>query len=67
MKESYGCEGISLHQYNEPAGNQDVWHYHLHVIPRWPNDDLYANYKNEKFIPKEERWKQADMLVKYLN
>lgn len=40
MKEAFGCDGISLRQHNEPAGSQDVWHYHLHVIPRWHNDDL---------------------------
>jgi histidine triad (HIT) family protein len=40
MKAAFGCDGISLRQHNEPAGSQDVWHYHLHVIPRWQGDDL---------------------------
>ncbi len=40
MKVAFGCDGISLRQHNEPAGSQDVWHYHLHVIPRWHGDDL---------------------------
>lgn len=42
MKEAYECDGISVHQHNEPAGNQDVWHYHVHVVPRYANDGLYA-------------------------
>ncbi|MEY2589210.1 MAG: histidine triad family protein [Acidimicrobiaceae bacterium] len=41
MKSAFGCDGISIRQHNEPAGNQDVWHYHLHVFPRWHGDDLY--------------------------
>jgi histidine triad (HIT) family protein len=41
MKASYGCDGISTRQHNEPAGNQDVWHYHVHVFPRYPDDQLY--------------------------
>lgn len=41
MKAAYHCDGTSFRQHNEPAGNQDVWHYHLHVFPRYPGDDLY--------------------------
>ncbi len=36
-----GAEGTSSRQHNEPAGNQDVWHYHEHVFPRYDGDDLY--------------------------
>lgn len=32
LKESYGCDGVSTRQHNEPGDNQDVWHYHLHVF-----------------------------------
>ena len=42
MKAAYRCGGISTRQHNEPAGNQDVWHYHLHVFPRYAGDELYA-------------------------
>lgn len=41
MKEAYKCDGVSTRQHNEPAGNQDVWHYHIHVFPRFDGDDLY--------------------------
>ncbi len=41
MKAAYGCDGVSTRQHNEPAGSQDVWHYHLHVFPRYAGDDLY--------------------------
>jgi len=38
MKAAYQCAGISLRQHNEPAGGQDVWHYHLHIFPRYTGD-----------------------------
>jgi histidine triad (HIT) family protein len=43
LKAAFGCDGVSTRQHNEPAGNQDVWHYHLHVFPRWEGDDLYRS------------------------
>jgi histidine triad (HIT) family protein len=43
MKAVYHCDGISLRQHNEPAGNQDVWHYHLHVFPRYAGDNFSSS------------------------
>jgi histidine triad (HIT) family protein len=45
MQDAFGCEGISTRQHNGPAGNQDVWHFHLHVFPRFHNDGLYGGEK----------------------
>ena len=65
MKKAYGCEGVSFRQHNEQAGNQDVWHYHLHVFPRWENDDLYINHENKRFTTPEERVPYAQKLRGY--
>ncbi|MBV9866776.1 MAG: HIT family protein [Abitibacteriaceae bacterium] len=53
MKKVYNCDGISTRQHNEPAGNQDVWHYHLHLFPRYLNDNLYKS--SYCFMPADER------------
>jgi histidine triad (HIT) family protein len=45
MQDAFGCEGISTRQHNGPAGDQDVWHFHLHVFPRYTNDGLNAGKK----------------------
>jgi len=49
-----------LRQHNEPAGGQHVWHYHLHVIPRYENDKLYASQKQA--FPAHERARYAQKL-----
>ena len=41
LKEALGCDGITIRQNNEPAGDQDVWHYHLHVVPRYTHDNYH--------------------------
>jgi len=35
VKAGTGADGITIHQFNEPAGGQSVFHMHFHVIPRW--------------------------------
>jgi histidine triad (HIT) family protein len=34
VKKAFGADGITLHQFNEPAGGQSVFHIHFHVMPR---------------------------------
>ena len=65
FKKVYRCDGVSIRQHNEPAGNQDVWHYHLHVFPRFINDNLYINHKNSRFVSKEDRLPYAIKLREY--
>ena len=60
MKRAYRCHGTSTRQHNEPAGNQDVWHFHQHVFPRYDGDDLYRSEKLR--YDDEERACYADRL-----
>ena len=63
MREVFGCEGISTRQHNGPAGDQDVWHYHLHVFPRYTDDRLHAApkapYTTDERIALAERLRAA--------
>ena len=43
IRRGYPCAGVTVRQNNEPAGGQDVWHYHTHVTPRNPGDRLYQS------------------------
>jgi histidine triad (HIT) family protein len=65
LKEVYGCEGVSTRQHNEPAGNQDVWHYHQHVFPRYTGDNLYLNHDNSYWPTVDEKTPYVDKLRGY--
>jgi histidine triad (HIT) family protein len=60
MFKAFGCEGVSTRQHNCPAGDQDVWHYHLHVFPRFSNDGLHAGTKDPYVT--EERVRMAGLI-----
>ncbi len=42
LKRGLACDGIYVTQANEPAANQDVFHYHMHIYPRWFNQSRSA-------------------------
>jgi histidine triad (HIT) family protein len=54
LKSAYGCDGISTRQHNEPGADQEVWHYHLHVFPRYEGDGFYGSPHRET-TPEERR------------
>ena len=60
MKAVYTCDSVSTRQHNEPAGNQDVWHYHLHVFPRYEQDNLYTT--TYALLPARDRAEYATRL-----
>ena len=64
LKATDGCDGVSTRQHNEPAGNQEVWHYHLHVFPRYAGDGLYGARKS--LIDLDVRLTQAERLRRAL-
>lgn len=38
LKQELGCDGVTVLQANEEAGGQTVFHFHVHVVPRWNED-----------------------------
>lgn len=67
MRKTYGCDGVSLRQHNEPAGDQEVWHYHLHVFPRYNGDDLYIRHNEKTPSNPEDHKMYAEKLRTYIN
>ena len=64
MKAAYACDGVSTRQHNEPEGNQDVWHYHLHVTPRYKDDNYYASPRQPMSV--RERAVHAEKIRKHI-
>ena len=40
MRDRLGCDGVNLLNACEPAAWQTVFHFHIHVIPRYRDDPL---------------------------
>lgn len=64
MRELWPIDGISIRQHNESAGDQDVWHFHMHIKGRLKNDSLHAAKNNE--MPAQERAALAQALKLYI-
>lgn len=62
LRQTYGCDGTSTRQHNEPEGGQDVWHYHVHVFPRYKGDDLYSSKPYPEFVAARDRRPFANKL-----
>lgn len=37
-KSALNCDGINIVQNNEPVAGQTVFHFHMHIIPRYTDD-----------------------------
>ena len=56
LKTAYHCDGINILQNNGEAAGQTVFHFHMHLIPRYEgmkNDDL-LNWTHEQFSDQEQ-------------
>ena len=40
MTDVLGCDGYNIVQNNEEAAGQTVFHFHMHLIPRYKNDNV---------------------------
>jgi len=46
VKEASKCEGMNLVQSNGKVGQQDVFHFHLHIVPRFTDDKIVLDWDN---------------------
>lgn len=40
LKEVLGCDGYNIVQNNEECAGQSVFHFHMHLIPRYVGDQV---------------------------
>lgn len=45
LQKTYGCDGVNVLQNNGEAAGQTVFHLHVHVIPRYYDDDIKIKWK----------------------
>ena len=61
---AFGAAGITVQQFNEPAGGQVVFHLHVHVIPRKDGVQLKppASFKEDAAVLSDQALKLASAL-----
>jgi histidine triad (HIT) family protein len=60
----FGADGVTVQQFNEPAGGQVVFHLHVHVIPRKEGVQLKppASHKEDPAVLSDHALKLAAAL-----
>ena len=59
------CDGMNLVQSNGEAGLQDVFHFHLHILPRFYGDSIIFDWDNSP-APQEKLTQIADKIQVHL-
>lgn len=67
LKKAYNCDGVTLRQNNEPAGNQHAFHYHHHIYPRYEGDLFNQNMTKKSILSQpEQRIEYVEKLKRYI-
>lgn len=53
MKEVLHCDGFNIVQNNGTAAGQTVFHFHMHLIPRYEGDGAGISWTPGKMTPEE--------------
>lgn len=62
LKEELQCDGVNILQNNEAAAGQTVFHFHMHIIPRYTGDTVNVGWQ-----PKETDSESLTALAECLN
>ena len=55
LKRTFGADGLTCIQNNEPAGGQTVFHFHMHFVPRKDGVELFRRLNERPEVPQSER------------
>lgn len=53
LKEALHCDGINILQNNGTVAGQTVFHFHMHVIPRYKGDGVKLTWEEQSFGKEE--------------
>lgn len=54
LKDVLGCDGYNIVQNNEEAAGQTVFHFHMHMIPRYQGDKVGLGWKMGKLSDEDK-------------
>ena len=53
MTDVLGCDGYNIVQNNEEAAGQTVFHFHMHLIPRYKDDNVGLGWNMGKLTDQD--------------
>lgn len=59
MQEEFACDGMNILQNNKEIAGQTVFHFHMHIIPRYKNDQVKISWVPGEVVD-DELGKMAD-------
>jgi histidine triad (HIT) family protein len=64
VRRAANCEGLNLVQSNGRIAGQDVFHFHLHLIPRFENDDIALKWQAKQMHRNELNQMAKEIILK---
>ena len=61
MKEALNCDGLNIVQNNGEIAGQTVFHFHMHIIPRYNDDGQQINW-----VPKTSEAAEREMIAEQI-
>ncbi len=55
MVEALGCDGLNIVQNNGAAAGQTVFHFHMHLIPRYENGNDFITWNHAELTDEEKQ------------
>ncbi|MCR5358239.1 MAG: HIT family protein [Lachnospiraceae bacterium] len=55
MSKKLDCDGFNIVQNNGEAAGQTVFHFHMHLIPRYKNDNAFIQWKPTEPSPEDQK------------
>lgn len=66
IKRAFGNEGLNILQNNGKVAGQTVFHYHLHMIPRYADDQVQIGWKMDEDTTVEQLEACADLIRSHM-
>jgi histidine triad (HIT) family protein len=66
-KAAFPLDGLNIIQSNGEAATQTVFHLHVHVVPRYADDDIAAFWPSGSAVPDIDRAGVAGRLAAHIN
>lgn len=61
LKEVLHCDGLNIIQNNGEIAGQTVFHFHMHLIPRYEGDDVTVKWKEHSMDAEEMNQLRKDI------